>query len=328
MIIITGATGFIGSCLQAKLHALKEETVIVDWLGDQGKWRNIAKHTPDAVIMPEALDDFLKTAKNVTAVIHLGAISETTARDGDLVWQTNVDLSMKLWQWCAQHQVRFIYASSAATYGGANTAEEFIDDHARVDQLKPLNLYGWSKQVFDMQVLKQVETKQLCPPQWVGLKFFNVYGPNEYHKGKMISVVKVKFDDIIQGNAPKLFKSDQPHLADGGQARDFIWVGDVVDMILWFLENPIKAASGIYNCGTGQARTYLDLAYAVCSAMNVDKKVDFIEMPSALRGQYQYFTQANMNKIKQAGYNKPFTSLEDGIGQYIQDYLLKSDSYL
>ncbi|MDI2112557.1 ADP-glyceromanno-heptose 6-epimerase [Commensalibacter nepenthis] len=327
MIIITGATGFIGSCLQAKLYALKEETVIVDWLGNQGKWRNIAKHAPDNVIAPENLDDFLDVAEKVTAVVHLGAISETTARDGDLVWQTNVDLSMKLWKWCAQHQVRFIYASSAATYGGANKASEFSDNHSIVHQLKPLNLYGWSKQVFDMHVLKMVRTHQPCPPQWVGLKFFNVYGPNEYHKDKMISVVKVKFDDIAQGNAPKLFKSDQAHLADGGQARDFIWVGDVVDMILWFIENP-TAISGIYNCGTGQARTYLDLAYAVCSAMNVDKKVDFIEMPDALKGQYQYFTQANMDKIRKAGYTKPFTSLEDGIGHYIHDYLLKSDSYL
>lgn len=327
MIIITGATGFIGSCLQAKLWALKEDTVIVDWLGDQGKWRNIAKHAPDYVIAPEYLDEFLETAQNVTAVVHLGAISETTAKDGDLVWQTNVDLSMKLWQWCAEREVRFIYASSAATYGGANKVSEFRDDHNFVYQLKPLNLYGWSKQVFDTQVLKMIRTNQPCPPQWVGLKFFNVYGPNEYHKGKMISVVKVKFDDIQNGKAPKLFKSDQPHLADGGQARDFIWVGDVVDMILWFLENP-KAISGIYNCGTGQARTYLDLAYAVCDAMNVSKKVDFVEMPDALKGQYQYFTQAHMEKIRKAGYTKPFTSLEDGIGQYIQDYLLKSDSYL
>ncbi|MDI2090866.1 ADP-glyceromanno-heptose 6-epimerase [Commensalibacter oyaizuii] len=326
MIIITGATGFIGSCLQAKLYQLKERTVIVDWLGDQGKWRNVAKHIPDDIILPENMDNFLATAKDVTAVIHLGAISETTAKDGDLVWKTNVDLSMRLWKWCTKNEVRFIYASSAATYGGANQAQDFNDDPQNIGLLKPLNLYGWSKQAFDMQVLDIVAQEQPTPPQWVGLKFFNVYGPNEYHKGKMISVVKVKFDDIVQGQAPKLFKSDQEGLVDGAQARDFIWVGDVVDVILWLLNNP--QVNGIYNCGTGQARTYLDLAYAVCGAMNVSKQVDFIEMPEALKGQYQYFTQADMRRLQGAGYNKAFTSLENGIGQYVQDYLLKADSYL
>ncbi len=327
MIIITGATGFIGSCLQEKLYHLKEKTVIVDWIGRDEKWRNIARHSPEEIIFPQDLDTFLiENSQNIKAIIHLGAISETTARDGDLVWKTNVDLSKKLWRWCALHQVRFIYASSAATYGGANQSEEFTDDLNHIITLKPLNLYGWSKQVFDLFVLEQIQNHQSIPPQWVGLKFFNVYGPNEYHKGKMISVVKVKFDDIQQGHSPRLFKSDQNSLSDGAQARDFIWVGDVIDVIVWLLEHP--EVNGIYNCGTGKARTYLDLAYAVCSAMGCKKEVDFIDMPQNLKGQYQYFTQANMTRLRQAGYQRPFTSLEEGISKYIRDYLLQSDPYL
>lgn len=326
MIIITGATGFIGSYLQANLYQLKEKTVIVDWLGDEGKWRNVARHTPDFIVAPENLRYFLDITHDITAVIHLGAISETTARDGDLVWKTNVDLSIFLWKWCAEHQIRFIYASSAATYGNASQIEEFSDAPERMGLLKPLNLYGWSKHAFDTHILNMVENQQLTPSQWVGLKFFNVYGPNEYHKGKMISVVKVKFDEVRQGKPARLFKSDQPRLADGAQARDFIWVGDVVDVILWLLEHP--EVNGIYNCGTGQARTYLDLAHAVCDAAGIFRKVEFIDMPEALHGQYQNFTQADMTRLRNVGYQKPFTSLEDGVGMYIQDYLLKADPYL
>ena len=327
MIIITGATGFIGSCLQARLYDLKEKTVVIDWLGDEGKWRNIANHVPTDLIFPEYIDDFLvQHCKVIRAVIHLGAISETTARDGDLVWKTNVNLSKKLWHWCALNQVRFIYASSAATYGGANQLEEFTDESNHIADLKPLNLYGWSKQVFDRFVLEQVRNHQPVPPQWAGLKFFNVYGPNEYHKGKMISVVKVKFDDIQKGGVPRLFKSDRDGLTDGAQARDFIWVGDVIEIILWLLNNP--DVNGIYNCGTGQARTYLDLAYAVCDAVGCKREVEFIDMPQSLQGQYQYFTQADMTRLKVAGYQRAFTSLEEGISKYIQGYLLRPDPYL
>lgn len=327
MIILTGATGFIGSCLQARLYHLKERTVIVDWLGANEKWRNIANHAPDDVVAPEELDAFLaRNRQDVTAVIHLGAISETTARDGDLVWKTNVSLSKRLWQWCAEHQVRFLYASSAATYGAANQAAEFKDDPEGIDRLRPLNLYGWSKQVFDQFVMKQVKENGPVPPQWVGLKFFNVYGPNEYHKGKMISVVKVKFDDIQKGGVPRLFRSGQDSLPDGFQARDFIWIGDVVDVMIWLLDHP--EVNGIYNCGTGKARTYLDLAHAVCDAMGCKREVEFIDMPVSLQGQYQYFTQADMSRLREAGYDKAFTSLEDGVKKYIQTYLLRSDPYL
>jgi ADP-L-glycero-D-manno-heptose 6-epimerase len=317
MILITGGTGFIGSYLQAELVARGHRTIIVDWLGTNGKWRNIAAHPPEQIIAPEMLDDFLDSNPDVEMVYHLGAISETTATDGDLVWQTNVALSQRLWDWCAARKVRLVYASSAATYG--NGAQGFDDDPALLNTLSPLNLYGWSKHVFDLDVMKRIAAGAPTPPQWVGLKFFNVYGPNEYHKGKMISVVKVKYDELAAGKPARLFRSDRPDLPDGAQARDFIWVGDVVDVLLWLLEAP--RVSGLFNLGTGTARTYLDLAHAVCDAIGVERQVEFIDMPAALKGQYQSFTQAGMDRLRGAGYPGQFTSLEDGIRRYVQGYL-------
>ncbi|KON64996.1 ADP-L-glycero-D-manno-heptose-6-epimerase [Komagataeibacter europaeus] len=319
MILITGGSGFIGSYLQAEIHARGGETVIVDWLGHEGKWRNLQRHAPSRVISPENLDAFLASDPDIKAVFHMGAISETTATDGDLVWQTNVTLSQKLWSWCAEKDISFIYASSAATYGAASTRSEFSDSLSNVDNLRPLNLYGWSKHVFDQWVVKQLQDGKKTPKQWAGLKFFNVYGPNEYHKGKMISVVKVKYDDILKGGPAKLFKSDTSAVADGQQARDFIWVGDVANVMLWLYENP--HVSGLFNCGTGIARTYLDLAYAVCDSLGVSRAVEFIDMPAQLRGNYQNFTCADMRKIRDAGYEKEFTSLEDGINIYINKFL-------
>ena len=317
MILITGGAGFIGSCLQAELFARGRETVVVDWLGSEGKWRNLARHAPLRLITPEALDAFLGTEPEIEMVYHLGAVSETTASDGDLVWQTNVVLSQRLWDWCATRGVRFVYASSAATYGDGSAG--FNDDPALLPTLAPLNLYGWSKHVFDLRVMKLIAGPEPIPPQWAGLKFFNVYGPNEYHKGRMISVVKVKFDELAAGGPARLFKSDRPSLADGAQARDFIWVGDAVDVMLWLLDTP--SVSGLFNLGTGTARTYLDLAHAVCDAMGVKRRIEFIDMPDALKGQYQSFTEASMSRLRAAGYPGRFTTLEDGIGRYVRGYL-------
>lgn len=347
MIIVTGGAGFIGSCLHKALYKQGRRTVIVDVLQDQGKWQNIAAHPPYMLVTPDELPAFLegqsedvgvsretpfsyfgpvRGAQKVSAIFHLGAISETTARDGDLVWQTNVTLSQYLWRWCAEHQVPFIYASSAATYGAADKAELFRDGLESIDALRPLNLYGWSKQAFDLWVKRTVEAGEQTPPQWAGLKFFNVYGPNEYHKGKMISVVKVKYDELMRGEAVRLFRSDKADIADGQQKRDFIWVGDVVNVMLWLLEHP--SVSGLFNCGTGEARSYESLARAVCNAANRPVDIQYIDMPESLKGQYQSFTQADMWALREAGYKAPFTSLEDGIGLYVEGYLASGRSYL
>lgn len=323
MILITGGTGFIGSCLHADLVSRGYETGIVDWLGSGQKWRNIAKHPPDVLIAPEQLTEFLSSRPKIDVVFHLGAISETTATDGDLVWRTNVELSELLWHWCAREGARFVYASSAATYGDGSLG--FDDDPAALAHLRPLNLYGWSKHVFDQWVQARLRRGENRPPQWAGLKFFNVYGPNEYHKGKMISVVKVKHEEVLAGHFPKLFRSDRADIADGEQARDFIWVGDVVDVLIWLLDH--SSVNGLYNVGTGRARTYLDLAHAVCDASGVERRVEFIEMPAALHGQYQSFTQATMNRLRDAGYDRQFTPLETGIRRYVQDYLRAEDQY-
>jgi ADP-L-glycero-D-manno-heptose 6-epimerase len=323
MILVTGGAGFIGSILSARLAASGYDVVIVDWLGSETKWRNIASHPPSMVIRPEALEAFLAGDPPVEMVFHLGAISETTARDGDLVWETNVALSTRLWAWCAAHAVRLVYASSAATYGDG--AAGFDDDPAGLSKLKPLNLYGWSKHVFDQHVLSWLAQGKPRPPQWAGLKFFNVYGPNEYHKGKMISVVKVKYDEVAAGHPARLFKSVSPDLSDGEQKRDFIWVGDVVDVMMWLFATP--SVSGLFNLGTGQARTYLDLAHAVCDAAGVERRVEFIDMPQALRGQYQSYTQASLTRLRAAGYAQEFTSLENGVATYVREYLMRESPY-
>lgn len=327
MIIVTGGAGFIGSCLVAALCARGLDIVVVDRLRDGEKWRNLRRHIPVRIVAPEDLETLLNddTVK-AEAVFHMGAISTTTARDGDLVWRTNVSLSERLWSWCAQQGVRFFYASSAATYGAADEPSLFSDDPALLSSLKPLNLYGWSKQAFDLNVMRSLERGIARPPQWAGLKFFNVYGPNEYHKGNMISVVKVKYDEVRQGHPARLFRSDRADIADGQQKRDFIWVGDVVKVMLWLYDNP--AVNGLFNCGTGEARTYLDLANAVCDAAGVKRAVEYVDMPDSLRGQYQSFTQADMSRLRAAGYTASFTSLEDGVHQYVRDHLSKTDPYL
>lgn len=326
MILVTGGAGFIGSNLQAALAARGHETIVVDWLGEGDKWRNLARHPPYRLIPPPELDAFLDSRPPVEMVFHMGAISETTARDGDLTWATNVELSRNLWHWCVSREVRFVYASSAATYGDGTAG--FDDDWslAALQKLRPLNLYGWTKHAFDLRVARAVAMGGDTPPQWAGLKFFNVYGPNEYHKGSMISVVKVKHDEVAAGGPVKLFCSDVPGLPDGEQKRDFIWIGDVVDVMLWLLDTP--GASGLFNVGTGQARSYLDLAHAVCDAAGQERNVSFIDMPEKLRGQYQSFTQAPMDRLRAAGYAGQFTPLEEGIRCYVQDYLARDDRYV
>jgi ADP-L-glycero-D-manno-heptose 6-epimerase len=317
MILLTGGAGFIGSNLLGALTARGAEVAIVDRLRDGAKWRNVARHPIAELVHPDDLWDFIGSEPPVSAVVHLGAISATTATDGDLVARTNLTLSQRLWEWCADAEAPFLYASSAATYGDGSAG--FDDDFSEqaLARLRPLNLYGWSKHAFDRWVERQVRLGRACPPAWCGLKFFNVYGPNEYHKGAMISVVKAKHDELAAGEPARLFRSDRPGLADGAQARDFVWVGDCVAVMDWWLRHA-DAPSGLFNLGTGRARTYRDLVSALARAMQVEDRVDWIDMPATLRGQYQSFTEARMDRLRAAGFAAPFTSLEDGIAAYVR----------
>ena len=312
MILVTGGAGFIGSNLPAALARRGQETIVVDRLRGNGKWRNLAAHPPARIVAPEALEDFLSSHPPLEMVFHLGAISATTATDGDLVWGVNVELPLMLWRWCAARGIRFVYASSAATYGDGS--QGFDDGLERLERLRPLNLYGWSKQAFDLTVARAVARGEKRPPQWAGLKFFNVYGPGETHKGAMISVVKVKLDEVRAGATPRLFRSDRADIADGEQKRDFIWVGDTVDVMLWLLDHP--EVNGLFNLGTGTARSYRAVAEAVCRAMGVAPGVEFIDMPPALRGRYQSFTEAPMSRLREAGFAGQFTPLEEGVARY------------
>jgi len=325
MYLITGGAGFIGSNIAAALEAEgRGKIVICDRLRDGVKWRNIAKRELFDVIHPDELWNFLDRAGGgIEGVIHMGAISATTETDADLIFRSNFRLTLALWHWCAQAEVRFIYASSAATYGDG--ALGFDDDPSldALSKLRPLNAYGWSKHLTDRRLLRMLEEEEPAPPQWAGLKFFNVYGPNEYHKGGQKSVVAHIHPVAAAGERAKLFKSHHPDYEDGGQLRDFVWVGDCVDVVMWLLDNP--EVSGLYNCGTGQARSFADLAGAVYAALGRNAEIEYVPTPVEIRDKYQYYTQANMDRLRAAGYDKPFTALEDGVARYVRDYLEQDD---
>ena len=330
MIVVTGGAGFIGSNLAAGLEKRGVgEVVVCDVLGTGDKWRNISKRGLGDVIPPEALMDYLrKHADRVEAVFHMGAISATTERDADRIVATNFSLSKALWQLCSANGVRLIYASSAATYGDGSAG--FVDDDApeALEKLRPLNPYGWSKHLFDRwvsRITRQNGAEDKAPPQWAGLKFFNVYGPNEYHKGDMMSVVAKLYPEIKAGKAARLFKSCNPSYGDGGQLRDFIYVRDCVNVMLWLYDS--RNVSGLFNVGTGQARSFRDLALASFKAANVNDRIDYVDMPEALRDKYQYFTQADMGKLARAGYKTPFATLEEGVCDYVRNYLAAHDPY-
>lgn len=328
MIIITGGAGFIGSYLAAILE--REQIgplVICDWLGTAQKWRNIAKRTLHDIITPEQLPAFLEAnATEIEAIFHMGAISATTETDGDKIIANNFRLSKDLFEWCARHRKRLIYASSAATYGDGKLGFDDKEDLESLRKLKPLNLYGWSKLAFDRFVAEQKLEGDRFPAQCVGLKFFNVYGPNEYHKEGMRSVAHQIYPVAARGETYSLFKSHDPAYADGGQLRDFIWVGDCADVMLWLYNHP--RVNGLFNVGTGKARSFLDLGNAVYRAAGKEPMIAYRDMPENLQKQYQYFTQANMEKLLQAGYARPFTTLEEGISTYVREYLAYEDPYI
>ena len=322
MILVTGGAGFIGSAIVAELNARGiEDILIVDILGKDERWKNL-RNLSFADYM-EA-DDFSEMVSGsdiemeLEAVIHMGACSDTTERDCSYLVKNNYEFSKLLAGWALGQKTRFIYASSAATYGDG--AQGFSDDEALIDTLQPLNMYGYSKQMFDLWCKRQG-----LLDRFIGIKFFNVFGPNEYHKADMRSFVIKAFEQINQTGGVKLFKSHRPDFADGGQLRDFIYVKDAVDMTLFFLERP--ELGGIYNVGTGTARNWNDLAKATFAAMGKEPNIEYVPMPENLQGKYQYFTQANISKIRAAGYDKETTTLENAITDYVQNYLMK-DQYL
>jgi ADP-L-glycero-D-manno-heptose 6-epimerase len=325
MLLVTGGAGFIGSNVVAALNdAGRSDVAVCDLLGHDGKWRNLAKRQLADILPPAELLSWLN-GRRLDAVIHLGAISETTATDGDLVIETNFRLSMRLLDWCTASATPFIYASSAATYGDG--AQGFDDDPSlkALKALRPMNLYGWSKHLFDMAVAERAARSEKMPPQCVGLKFFNVFGPNEYHKGTMMSVLARRFDDIKAGRVVQLFKSHRDGIADGDQRRDFIYIDDVVRVVMWLLATP--SVSGLFNVGTGRARSFKDLILAAYAALGARPNIEYIDMPVQIRDAYQYFTQSEVDRLRRAGYNGGFTALEDAVGTYVKDFLDRADRF-
>ena len=325
MLLVTGGAGFIGSNVVAALNeAGRSDVVVCDALGHEGKWRNLAGRQLADIVPPAELVEWLNGRK-LDAMIHLGAISETTATDGDLVIETNFRLSMRLLDWCTANAVPFIYASSAATYGDGVAG--FSDDASlpALRKLRPMNLYGWSKHLFDLAVADRVAAAAKLPPQWAGLKFFNVFGPNEYHKGTMMSVLARRFDDIKAGRVVELFKSHRDGIADGDQRRDFIYVDDVVRVVMWLLATP--EVSGLFNVGTGKARSFKDLILSAYAALGLKPNIRYIDMPEQIRGSYQYFTEARVERLRGAGYNGGFTALEDAVASYVGSFLDRADRF-
>jgi ADP-L-glycero-D-manno-heptose 6-epimerase len=325
MLLVTGGAGFIGSNVVAALNdAGRADVVVCDGLGHDGKWRNLAKRRLADIVPPAELPSWLK-GRRLDAIIHLGAISETTATDGDLVIETNFRLSMRLLDWCTANATPLIYASSAATYGDG--AQGFCDDPSltALKTLRPMNLYGWSKHLFDMAVAERAARGDKLPPQWAGLKFFNVFGPNEYHKGGMMSVLARRFDDIRAGRVVQLFKSHREGIADGDQRRDFVYVDDVVRVMMWLLAT--QSISGIFNVGTGKARSFMDLMLSAYAALGTAPNIQYVDMPEAIRGSYQYFTQSNVDRLQRAGYNGGFTALEGAVETYVKDFLDRADRF-
>lgn len=325
-IVVTGGAGFIGSNLIAAIREDDDladvEVIVVDRFGCGDKWRNLGKRPRLRCVAPERGFEVLEAAaERISAVVHLGAISSTVEPDVDLILETNFALSERLWDWCTRRGVRLIYASSAATYGDGAAG---FDDAGDLARLRPLNAYGWSKHMFDQQAVARAERGER-PPQWAGLKLFNVYGPNEYHKGRMQSAVAHIADSVGSGQPARLFRSHRDGIPDGGQRRDFVHVDDCVAVILWLLRTP--GVNGLLNVGTGHARSFLELAHAVFAALQRPPQIEFVDVPADIRANYQYFTEARIERLRAAGYDRPFCDLEEGVERYVRRYLAATDPY-
>jgi len=327
MIVITGGAGFIGSNLAAALEERGVgDLVVCDRLGSDDKWRNLQKRELAAIVPPEALFDLLgKHANEIEAVFHLGAVSSTTETDADLIVASNFTLTLALWDWCAATETRLLYASSAATYGDGSAGFEDGADPEALARLRPLNAYGWTKHLVDLRIARLVARNAKRPPQWAGFKFFNVYGPNEYHKGAMKSVAAQIYPRAAKGEPCRLFRSYRPDYPDGGQLRDFVHVDDCVAMMLFLYDHP--EASGLFNVGSGKARSFADLAAAVYRALGREPRIEFIDMPEEIRARYQYRTEARMDQLRRLGYGRAPLALEDGVQRYVATYLATADPY-
>lgn len=325
LIVVTGASGFIGSCMVSYLNKQGyENLILVDEFSEPEKELNLRGKIFTYKIDRELFFPWLtKDGLDIKFVFHLGARTDTTEFDYSVHQHFNVDYSIKMWHYCTEHNIPLVYASSAATYGMGEHG--FKDDHDDVQKLQPLNPYGVSKNEFDKWALQQ----KTAPPFWAGLKFFNVYGPNEYHKGRMASVIFHSFNRINETGGTKLFRSHNPEYKDGEQLRDFIYVKDVIGICQWFMSNYSQLAipSGLYNLGSGKARTFNDLVLATFAAMNKKSKIEYIDIPEDIREKYQYFTEADMTKIKIAGYSETLYSLEEGVEDYVKNYLLRTNYY-
>lgn len=321
MIVVTGAAGFISSSLVAALNEQgREDLILVDDFGREDKVRNWAEKQFAARVDRAFFSAWLDTNyQDVEVIFHLGARTDTTEQDEALFDRLNFHYTQQVWERCQRYDIPLIYASSAATYGAGEHG--YQDNHSVIDQLTPLNPYGRSKNDFDKWALQQDQQ----PPRWHGLKFFNVYGPNEYHKGRMASVIFHTFRQIKQTGAMKLFRSHRPDFNDGEQSRDFIYVKDVVKMMIWLWQN--TAPNGLYNIGTGQARTFYDLAANTFKAQGLTPDISFIDTPLDIRDTYQYFTEADMDKLHKAGYPNEYYTLEEGIADYVQGYLGKDKTW-
>jgi ADP-L-glycero-D-manno-heptose 6-epimerase len=321
MIVVTGAAGFIGSCMLRKLNYEKiTNIVIVDDFSKTEKLNNYSNYSFSLKIdRKDFIQWFKENAGQIEGVYHLGARTDTTEFDWNIFVELNLQYTKNIWQICAENNIPMVYASSAATYGDGENGYE--DDMNLIPQLKPLNPYGRSKQEFDLWAIAQEKR----PPFWAGLKFFNVYGPNEYHKGRMASVIYHSFNQIVSTGKVKLFRSHREDYKDGWQMRDFVYVKDVVNVLFYLMTN--KPQSSIYNLGSGQARSFYDLASATFSAMGKETMIEYVDIPIDIRDKYQYFTEASMKKLISVGYNTPFYSLEEGVKDYVQNYLMKQSYF-
>lgn len=327
MIVITGGAGMIGSIIAWQLNKqARNDMVIVDRITHADQWQNLVKRQYVQYLDKDQLLPWLEGRTDVEAIIHMGAISATTERDFNKLVEANIHYSQNLWSWCTNNKAAFFYASSAATYGDG---EHGYDD-VSIDNLRPLNGYGYSKHFFDQWALRQVAENKPVPLAWAGFKFFNVYGPNEYHKERMASVAFHSFNQFKETGTVKLFKSHKNGYDDGMQLRDFVYVKDAAAVVVHFLDSALSrkpCANGIYNIGTGQARAFKDLATSVMTGMGKVPNINYIDMPEDLQGKYQYFTEATVAKLRATGYTAPFHSLEDGVKDYVQNYLMRSDPY-